>query len=114
MTTVVLYKVDSQCMNLVPFKAEIVAQNPVEGAIAKVLENQDSADFDLAGYRVSVENGVATVDLRLSPGSQRTFQSLSICEQLALFGGIRKTLVENSGWGITSVQFTQRGQEIVL
>ncbi len=79
-----------------------------------MLAETDSGDFSVAGYRVSVEGSRAIVDLRLPPGSKRQFRSLSSCEQLALFGGIRKTLTSNAQWKIQSVQFTEKGQEIVL
>ncbi|MBD2021984.1 hypothetical protein H6F43_17535, partial [Leptolyngbya sp. FACHB-36] len=59
-------------------------------------------------------NGVATVDLRLPANAKRRFVSLSTCEQLALFGSIRKTLTSNRQWKIKSVRFTEKGQPIVL
>jgi hypothetical protein len=68
----------------------------------------------LSGYRVRVNNGVATVDLRLSPQSKRNFVSLSSCEQFALFGSVRKTLTNNSQWKIKEVRFTEKGEAIVI
>lgn len=113
-TTINVYKVDGLCKDLVPQKITIAAKQSLEGAIAKVLEETDSGDFSIAGYRVSKEGQQAIVDLRLPANAKRSFYSLSSCEQLALFGGIRKTLVNNSQWQIKSVQFTEKGQEIVL
>ncbi len=92
----------------------LTAKQSLEGAIAKVLEETDSGDFSIAGYRVSKEGNRAIVDLRLPANTKRSFHSLSSCEQLALFGGIRKTLIDNAQWQIKSVQFTEKGQEIVL
>lgn len=109
-----VYQVDHQCMNLVPESVAVPADKPMEGAIATIIAAQSSPDFELAGYRVAVKDGVATVDLRLAPSSKRSFVSLSSCEQLALFGGIRKTLTGNPQWKIQSIRFTERGQEIVL
>ncbi|MFM6369036.1 MAG: sporulation/spore germination protein, partial [Dolichospermum sp.] len=40
--------------------------------------------------------------------------SLSSCEQFALFGSVRKTLMSNSEWKIKDVRFTERGEDIVL
>lgn len=113
-TTINVYKIDGLCKDLVPQKMTIAAKQSLEGAIAKVLEETDSGDFSIAGYRVSKEGDRAIVDLRLPANSKRSFHSLSSCEQLALFGSIRKTLVDNSQWQIKSVQFTEKGQEIVL
>lgn len=114
MTTINVYKVDRQCNNLTPEKVMIAAKQSLEGAIAKVLEETDSGDFSVAGYRVSREGNRAIVDLRLPANSKRQFRSLSSCEQLALFGGLRKTLIDNSQWNIKSVEFTEKGKEIVL
>ncbi|HEY9895906.1 MAG TPA: sporulation/spore germination protein [Candidatus Sericytochromatia bacterium] len=113
-TTINIYKVDTQCANLAPEKVTVTANQSLEAAIAQVLAETDSGDFSIAGYRVSREGAQAIVDLRLPANAKRSFYSLSSCEQLALFGGIRKTLLNNSQWKIQSVQFTEKGQEIVL
>jgi len=113
-TTINIYKVDTQCANLAPEKVTVTANRSLEAAIAQVLAETDSGDFSIAGYRVSREGAQAIVDLRLPANAKRSFYSLSSCEQLALFGGIRKTLLNNSQWKIQSVQFTEKGQEIVL
>lgn len=111
---VTLYASDAQCQELIPQKTSVPAQEPVTGAVGKIIEQQDTGDFNFAGYRVNVKNGVATVDLRLSPQSKRQLASLSSCEQFALFGSLRKTLTSNAQWNIKEVRFTERGQEIVL
>lgn len=113
-TTIYLYKADNKCAALTPEKVTIAAKQSLEGAIAKVLEETDSGDFTIAGYRILREGERAIVDLRLPANAKRQFRSLSSCEQLALFGGIRKTLIDNSQWNIKSVQFTEKGEEIVL
>ena len=113
-TTINIYKVDTQCANLAPERVTVTASQSLEAAIAQVLAATDSGDFSIAGYRVSQEGTRAIVDLRLPANAKRSFYSLSSCEQLALFGGIRKTLLNNSQWKIQSVQFTEKGQEIVL
>ncbi|MFQ4140628.1 sporulation/spore germination protein [Chlorogloeopsis sp. ULAP02] len=111
---VTLYTSDSQCQDLIPQKIEVSATEPVTGTVGKILEQRDSADFSFSGYDVNIKNGVATVDLRVSPKSQRQIASLSSCEQFALFGSLRKTLTSNSQWGIKEVRFTEKGEEIVL
>ncbi|MGB3207550.1 MAG: hypothetical protein WBB28_21410 [Crinalium sp.] len=112
--TVNIYRVDNQCQNFVPEKVIIPSENSLQAAVGEILEPSNS-DFNLAGYRVSVDsNRVATVDLRVAPDSQRTFTSLSSCEQFALFGSIEKTLTNNPTWKIKEVRFTQQGEEIYL
>ncbi|MDX2240059.1 MAG: GerMN domain-containing protein [Leptolyngbyaceae cyanobacterium bins.302] len=113
--SVKIYHVDDQCEDLVSETVEVAGDRPIESAIGKVLDGQGNADFKLTGYRVSVDNkGVATVDFRLSPDSPRQFVSLSACEQLSLFGSLEETLMQNPQWQIKSVQFTERGEKIVL
>ncbi|TBR60011.1 sporulation/spore germination protein [Westiellopsis prolifica IICB1] len=111
---VTLYTSDAQCQELVPQKTTVPAQEPVTGAVGKILDQRDNGDFSFSGYRVNIKDGVATVDLRLTPNSQRQITSLSSCEQFALFGSLRKTLTSNPQWGIKDVRFTEQGKDIVL
>ncbi|TVP58912.1 MAG: sporulation/spore germination protein [Nodularia sp. (in: Bacteria)] len=111
---VTLYTSDIQCQELIPQQISVPAEEPLTGAVAKIIEEQDTADFDLSAYRVKVENGIATVDLRLSPLSKRQFVSLSSCEQFALFGSLRKTLMSNAEWNIKEVRFTEQGKAVIL
>ena len=115
-TTVNIYHVDNQCTNLVPEKVTVPVDNSLEAAIGKVLEKANSGDLNLAGYRVNIDpkSGMATVDLRLSPDSPRLFISLSSCERLALFGSLRKTLMDNSQWKVKDVSFTEQGKEMLF
>lgn len=110
--TLHIYHADSQCRNLVPEQEAVPATNPIDAAVGRVLKQVDSGDFDLAGYRVKVNAGIATVDLRRMPNSRRQFVSLSECEQFALFGSLRKTLTTNSQLKIKAVRFTEQGQAI--
>jgi len=113
--TLNIYRADNQCQTLVPEKVAIPTANPVNTAVGKVLEEANSSDFELAGYRVNVNNtGIATVDLRRSPNSQRQFASLSACEQFALFGSLRKTLTDNTQLKIKDVRFTEQGKNIAV
>jgi predicted small secreted protein len=113
-TNVTLYTSDAQCQKLIPQKVPVSANEPVEGAVGKILEQRDSGDFNLSNYRINIKNGVATVDLRVGPNSKRQIASLSSCEQFALFGSVRKTLTSNAQWKIKDVRFTERGEEIVF
>jgi len=113
-TNITLYTSDVQCQQLIPQKVPVAADEPVAGAVSKILENRDTGDFNLSSYRVNVKNGVATVDFRVAPNSKRQIASLSSCEQFAMFGSLRKTLTSNLQWKIKEVRFTERGEEIVL
>ncbi|MGM3308582.1 sporulation/spore germination protein [Anabaena sp. WFMT] len=113
-TKVTLYTSDAQCQDYVAKTASVSADEPMNETVGKVLEQGDTADFSLSGYRVNVNNGVATIDLRISPESKRQIASLSSCEQFALFGSLRKTLTSNAEWKIKEVRFTEKGEEIVL
>lgn len=112
---VTIYQVDSQCSELVPTKITVAKDQSLETAIAEVLEQQSSSDFPF-NYRVNLDpnQNTATIDFRVPSTSQRTFTSLSSCEQLALFGSLRKTLTSNPDWQINEVYFTERGEEIIL
>ncbi|MEH2065190.1 MAG: sporulation/spore germination protein [Nostoc sp.] len=113
-TSVTLYTSDTQCQKLIPEKVSVPAEEPVTNVVSKILEKRDTSDFSLSGYRVNIKNGIATVDLRISPESKRQIASLSSCEQFALFGSLRKTLTSNAQWNIKEVRFTERGEDIVL
>ncbi|MEH1779751.1 MAG: sporulation/spore germination protein [Nostoc sp.] len=113
-TNVTLYTSDTQCQKLIPEKVSVPAEETVKNVVSKILEKWDTSDFSLSGYRVNIKNGIATVDLRISPESKRQIASLSSCEQFALFGSLRKTLTSNAQWNIKEVRFTERGEDIVL
>ncbi len=113
-TSAMLYTSDTQCQKLIPEKVSVPAEEPVTNVVNKILEKRDTSDFSLSGYRVNIKNGIATVDLRISPDSKRQIASLSSCEQFALFGSLRKTLTSNAQWNIKEVRFTEQGKDIVL
>ncbi len=113
-TNVTLYTSDTQCQQLIPEKVSVPAEEPVTNVVSKILEKRDTSDFSLSGYRVNIKNGIAIVDLRISPDSKRQIASLSSCEQFALFGSLRKTLTSNVQWNIKEVRFTEQGEDIVL
>lgn len=115
-TTVKVFNLDSQCDG---FEGEIVKLNEdgsLEEAVGLAIANSNNPDFSIASYRVG--DGRFTqevvVDLRLASDSKRVFSSLSICESQALFGSIRRTLIENGQFDVTQVQFTASGEAIIL
>ena len=111
-----IYVMDDTCNALVEKSVQVDPDDAMSDAVGKVITNSDYDNFDLSGYRVKVnsELGLATIDLRLSAESERQFVSLSSCEQRALFGGVEQTLLSNPDWKIESVEFTNRGEDIVL
>lgn len=109
---VTVFKADRQCSSLVSQKVEVPSERPMQEAVREVIEGWNSADFTISGSRVNVQDGVATVDLRVAPETKRRLNSLSSCEQLALLGGIRETLVKNPQWKIQDVEFTQQGKTL--
>lgn len=113
---VTIYRLDDQCQDFVPQKIQVSPDRPISDAIGKILLNQYQSGFVLSGYRVSLdpESGLLVVDLRLSPDSQRLLLSLSSCEQLALFGSIRKTFLDNPNWGVKAITFRDRGQDLTF
>jgi hypothetical protein len=111
---VTVYTSDLQCQDYVAKKVSVSANEPVKEAVGRIVTEKNTSDFNISNYRVNINNGVATVDLRLSPDSQRRFTSLSSCEQFALFGSLRKTLTSNPKWNIKDVRFTESGEEIIL
>ncbi len=113
-SVVTLYLSDTQCQKLVPYRVSVPTQKPINSAVGRIIERVNSSDFSVAGYRVKVKKGVATVDLRVPPKSKRQLTSLSLCEQFALFGSIRKTLTSNVQWHIKRVQFMEKGRKIAL
>ncbi len=110
-----LYQPDIECKKLIPEPVAVARDRAMDAAVSKVLQERNSADFTVAGYRINIDDdGVATVDLRLKPDSRRQFISLSMCEQFALFGSLRETLINHPDWKIKAVQFTERGELIQL
>lgn len=107
-----IYQLDNQCNQFIAKKENLAANQPVTQAIAKVLENLADSDLEVSGYRVKVASGVATIDLRRATNASRPLRSFSNCEQLALFGSLRRTLTGNRVLKIKSVQFRDRGQLI--
>ncbi|MBV6621479.1 MAG: GerMN domain-containing protein [Rivularia sp. (in: Bacteria)] len=111
---ITVYTSDLQCQKLVPQKVSVSANEPIKDAVGKIIASKNTADLNIANYRVNVNNGTATVDFRLSPDSPRQLVSLSSCEQFTLFQSIQKTLTSNPKWKVKNVRFTQSGEEIYL
>ncbi len=109
---ITLYTSDAECQRLIPQTVSVSAKKAIADAVGKTLAKINTKDLNLSGYRVNVKNRIATIDLRISTQSPRQLVSLSNCEQLALFGSLRKTLTSHSQWHIQEVYFTQQGQPV--
>ena len=109
-----LYRVDSQCSSLIPQQVTVPVDQALEMAVAKTLEIQQ-LELPL-GYRMEVDHDyqIAVIDLRVPTTSRRTLNSLSACEQLALFGSLRETLTQNPDLQIQEVYFTHLGEDLIL
>lgn len=78
-TTATLYTSNTQCQDYVTKASLVSADKPINEAVSKVLQERETADFSLAGYRVNVNNDIATnvnndiatIDLRIAPDSKR-------------------------------------------
>ncbi|NJM45738.1 MAG: sporulation/spore germination protein, partial [Alkalinema sp. RU_4_3] len=107
-----IYKADAQCNGLVPQKVEMPGPVDANAAVGQVIANSNSPDFRVVNYRVQVENGTATVDLRLPTDAKRPFSALSACEQLEFFGSMEKTLTGNPSLQVRAVRFRDGQKEL--
>ncbi|MEM7797104.1 MAG: sporulation/spore germination protein [Cyanobacteria bacterium P01_C01_bin.118] len=114
MVAVSIYVMDDSCNDFQSESVEVPADEAMTEAVGEVLERHRFEAFKVSGYRVNVEDSTAVVDLRLAEDSERQFLSLSSCEQQGLFGGLEETLIQNPTWQVQQVEFTNRGEEIVL
>lgn len=113
--TVNIYQIDSECENFMAMPVAVPADDSLEATVAQILQWQDTKDFSF-GFRVILDRDLhlATIDLRVSPNSRRLLTSLSSCEQIALFGSLKKTITSNNIWNIKEVRFTEMGERIWL
>ncbi|MGB0562861.1 MAG: hypothetical protein ACPGVO_13810 [Spirulinaceae cyanobacterium] len=104
--TVQVYRAAADCET---FAVETVAvpEATLEQAVGAAIAQFQTADFPIAGYRVQTqpEQKTATIELRLAPDAPRRFDSLSLCEQFALFGSLRQTATQFAPEEIQTVEF---------
>lgn len=113
---ITLYRLDERCEDYEPETSLVDPNQPLMDAVRQILLNQKIIAFDLSGYRVigSSNSQRVTIDFRLDPDSQRLLTSLSMCEQKALLGSLRQTLLGQPTWNIQQVEFTNRGEPLFL
>lgn len=112
--TITRYKVDNQCNTLIPEDLQVTADNALDDTVAKIIGDRSNGDFRIAGYRIQLDKSTntLTLDFRLPIDAPRSIHSLSHCEQFALLGELRETLIANNDWNIETVNFQVQGQAI--
>lgn len=114
MVTVSVYTIDDQCNDFVEQSVQVPSDQAMNEAIGKAMGAVEYNAFKLDSYQVNISGSTAIVDMKLAPGSERQFVSLSSCEQRALFGSVEKTLLDNADWNVDAVKFTDSGKELIL
>ncbi|MBE9141302.1 hypothetical protein IQ254_29620 [Nodosilinea sp. LEGE 07088] len=111
-----LYTLDSTCETYQVEPIQVPRFQSMENTVGLILAEQAIPYFTLSGYRASydLETKTATIDLRVARTSRRVLQSLSLCEQKAMLGSLRETLIHQPDWNIDAVVFTDRGNDLVL
>ena len=111
-----LYTLDNACEGYQIEPIQVPRPQSMETTVGLILAEQAISDLTLSGYRASydLESKTATIDIRVARTSRRGLRSLSICEQKALLGSLRQTLINQPDWNIDAVIFTDRGNALVL
>ncbi|PSR14554.1 hypothetical protein C8255_23990 [filamentous cyanobacterium CCP3] len=111
-----LYTLDDRCENYRREPVLVPRPQSMETTVDLILAEQVIPELTLSGYRTRFdpETKIVTIDLRVARTSRRVLQSLSVCEQKALLGSLRETLINQPDWKIEAVTFTNRGNVLVL
>lgn len=111
-----LYTLDDTCDTYQVEPIQVPRFQSMENTVGLILAEQTIPDLTLSGYRATYDltTKTTTIDLRVSLDSRRVLQSLSLCEQKALLGSLRETLINQPDWNIEAVVFTNRGNDLVL
>lgn len=111
---ITLYQSDNLCEKYITKIVEFPEKESLEKTIALILDQNNSSDFNIVGYRFQVDEKtrIATIDFRIDPNSKRQLISLSSCEQFILLGSLKQTLLNNPQWQIKDLKFLQQGKDI--
>jgi len=102
-----IWPIDTMCIELIETPVDVRADYTATNLVDRFLtEAWSESSFEIVRHDVTATGGVAKVAMYHRGDSVRIVQSLSSCENLALLGGIRKTLVNDGELGIDTVQFT--------
>jgi hypothetical protein len=110
------YTAKATCEGYAIEPIQVPRQQSMENTVDLILAEQAIPDLTLSGYRTSFdpETKTVTIDLRVARNSRRVLQSLSVCEQKALLGSLRETLLNQPDWQLEAVIFTNRGNSLAL
>lgn len=108
----VVYIPDPQTQELVPQSVLLGADEPVEGAVAQIMQAYQGQDVGITGYEVNVDqaNQEAEINFEIdNPRGGAAFQSLSSTNQYSLFEAIRETLLTEPTYNVDEVIFLANG-----
>jgi hypothetical protein len=108
----VVYIPDPQTQELVPQSVLLGADEPVEGAVAQIVQAYQGQDVGITGYEVNVDqaNQEAEINFEVNdPRGEEAFQSLSSANQYSLFEAIRETLLTEPTYNVDEVIFLANG-----
>ena len=111
-----LYTLDDTCDGYQIEPIQVPRPQSMENTVDLILAEQVIPELVLSGYRTSFDpdTKTVTIDLRVARNSRRVLQSLSVCEQRALLGSLRETLLNQPDWKLEAVTFTNRGNPLAL
>lgn len=111
-----LYTLDDRCEDYQAEPIQVPRQQSMENTVDLILAEQAIPELALSGYRTRFDpqTKTVTIDLRVARTSRRVLNSLSVCEQKALLGSLRETLINQPDWKIEAVTFTNRGNPLVM
>jgi hypothetical protein len=109
-----LYTLDITCDAYQIEPIQVPRHQSMENTVDLILAEQAIPELTLSGYRTSFnpDTKTVTIDLRVARDSRRVLQSLSVCEQRALLGSLRETLLNQPDWKLEAVIFTNRGNPL--
>jgi hypothetical protein len=113
-TSLNIYQLERDCKVFGTHLVVLPKDQALDSAVQETLDANATSEFAIASYRLTLSGDVATIDLRHATGSDRLFTSLSDCEQQALFGSLRRTLMDNGQLGVAQVRFMSQGKELRL
>jgi hypothetical protein len=108
----VVYIPDPQTQELVPQSVLLGADEPVEGAVAQIMQAYQGQDVGITGYEVNVDqaNQEAEINFEVDdPRGEEALQSLSSANQYSLFEAIRETLLTEPTYNVEEVIFLANG-----
>jgi hypothetical protein len=113
----VVYIPDPQTQELVPQSVLLGTDEPVEGAVAQIIQAYEGQDVGIMGYEVNVDqaNQEAEINFEVNhPRGEDALQSLSSANQYSLFEAIRETLLTEPTYNVDEVIFLANGTSVEI